>query len=66
MEKNTHLKKHEIAGREEVKKKAGREEVKDKAGSKFWHANVISEIWALTVIDSTEYYHSQSASPSPF
>lgn len=55
--KNMHLKKHEMAGREEVK---------DKSGSKFLQANVILEIWALTVIDSIEYYHSRTASPSSF
>lgn len=55
-EKNMHLR-YEMAGREEVK---------DKSGSKFMQANIISEIWALTVIDSIEYYHSQTASLSPF
>lgn len=57
--KNMDLKKHEI-------RMGGREGAKDKAGRELWHVNVVSEIWALTVIGSSEYYHSQRAVPCSF
>lgn len=56
--KNMDVKKHEI-------RMGGREEVKDKAGRELWHLNVVSEIWASTVIGSNDY-HSQPAVPCPF
>lgn len=43
MGKNMDVKKHEI-------RMVGREEVKDKAGRELWHLNVVSEIWASTMI----------------